>query len=464
MDAATTRTGLSRWVLLSYSLATMPVIALSMPLLVFVPPLYNELGLSFTIIGVILIVCRFFDIITDPVMGYLVDHFPSRFGYRKHWLFLCIPLLIATGYFLFHPPPNPTPAYFMFWMLMSYSCFTIYWVTHLSWGHALSGDYHERSRIYVWRQAFDAIGMFSVLLIPAIGGWQLGWSQGESVGAMGWFISIMALLCLPLCLAAVPDRQLASNKIIGAGPGKQSRESLKAMAALLRQSLARRLVGSETLSGMAPGATAALYVPIMAYSLQLGWAGTLTLLPLFFAGFLFLPIWMWLAHRLGKRNTLMIALCYCTLSLLSIWLFLVPKEFWRTLVLMSTYGVGLTAVTAMTRAMMQDIVDQHELDSGQNQAGFANALMTTANKLGLAAGGGTVYLVTGLVLGFDQRDPSTHTVANLEALKALWLLFPAAAYAVALLPMFGYWMTASKHLEVCRQLEQRRERGGSDAS
>lgn len=64
-----------------------PLAAIGLPMAVFVAPMYaEELGLGTATVGLVLMIMRFWDLGTDPVMGWLVDSRPTKRGRVKHWI------------------------------------------------------------------------------------------------------------------------------------------------------------------------------------------------------------------------------------------------------------------------------------------------------------------------------------------------------------------------------------------
>ena len=54
------------------------------PTFVYLPTFYGEtLGLGLSIVGIILLFLRVFDVITDPIIGWISDRIPKTYGKRK---------------------------------------------------------------------------------------------------------------------------------------------------------------------------------------------------------------------------------------------------------------------------------------------------------------------------------------------------------------------------------------------
>ncbi|MEK9824487.1 MAG: MFS transporter, partial [Gammaproteobacteria bacterium] len=113
---------LSKRVLAAYSGITIPMAAMGMPIAVYLPRFYSEgMGLSLITVGTIFTVARIWDVITDPIMGMLIDKFDTRWGRRKHWIALSIPLLVLSVWMVFIPSKEDVTAfYLLFWLILLY--------------------------------------------------------------------------------------------------------------------------------------------------------------------------------------------------------------------------------------------------------------------------------------------------------------------------------------------------------
>jgi Na+/melibiose symporter-like transporter len=99
---------------LSYTALNLPTSAAGMPIFIFILPFYaDDLGLGLSLVGIIFFLGRFTDILTDPVMGVLIDKIPSKWGKHKHWVFISTPVFMLATYLIFLPPIEvPTGFYF----------------------------------------------------------------------------------------------------------------------------------------------------------------------------------------------------------------------------------------------------------------------------------------------------------------------------------------------------------------
>ena len=100
-DAGTARTetgetSLTKWQLLAFAIPAIPISAMGLPLVVYLPPFYAELGLGTGIVGSLFMFARFWDVFTDPVLGILSDRFETRWGRRRHWIVISVPIMMVS--------------------------------------------------------------------------------------------------------------------------------------------------------------------------------------------------------------------------------------------------------------------------------------------------------------------------------------------------------------------------------
>ncbi len=98
-------------------------------------------GFSLTTLATIILLARFFDAITDPLIGYYSDRYARRTGTRKPFILAGGLLLILSAYFLYVPiggdigeSSNVSVAYFTFWFMALYLAMTLFEIPHSALG------------------------------------------------------------------------------------------------------------------------------------------------------------------------------------------------------------------------------------------------------------------------------------------------------------------------------------------
>ena len=204
-------------VLASCSLVALPIGAMAMPIAIYLPPLYSgSLGLGLATVGLIFTLARVWDLVTDPIMGIVIDRYGSRWEQYKHWVALAIPMVMLAIYKIFIPnPADVTAIYLGVWMLVLYLGYTMLSIAHNSRGSFLANDYDERSRLFGWREIFIKIGMILVLTIPATMDFFSQSSTPDKVAGMGLFCLILFPLTAIPTLVAVPDKGAERSETLG---------------------------------------------------------------------------------------------------------------------------------------------------------------------------------------------------------------------------------------------------------
>ena len=424
-------------------MVAVPIGAMAMPIAIYLPPLYSgSLGLSLATVGLIFTLARVWDLVTDPIMGIVIDRYGSRWGQYKHWVALAIPMVMLAIYKIFIPnPADVTAIYLGFWMLVLYLGYTMLSIAHNSWGSFLANDYDERSRLFGWREIFIIIGMVFVLAIPATMDFFGQSGTPDKVAGMGLFCLILFPLTVIPTLVAVPDKVAERKEALG----------WHDMAALLRSNpLLWRLLTADFTTSFAMSATAALYIFFATYVFELQNHASLALLLYFVAGFLAMPMWLKFAYSIGKVGAIKLAVGYT--MVLHSGLFFVTEPgnvalFWSyTFLAGLAFGAGPT----LLHSMMADLTDIDELKTGQKRAGMYFALLATINKLGGAVAVGVTLTAADKLFNFTPGAANSQTA--IDGLLLIFCFAPAAALALTYLPLYRYPLTKEKHAEIRRSL------------
>jgi len=117
---------LTRWQLVAYGQLVVPLAVIGLPVAVYIPPFYSStLGLDLAAVGLILMLARISDVITDPLIGRLSDRTRTRFGRRRPWVLAGVPVMMASALMLFVPPGEVSNLYLLTWIAAIYLGYTL---------------------------------------------------------------------------------------------------------------------------------------------------------------------------------------------------------------------------------------------------------------------------------------------------------------------------------------------------
>lgn len=429
--------------LVAFALPAVPISALGLPLVVYVPPFYgSEMGLGLAIVGTIFTLARVWDIITDPILGTVSDKFTTRLGRRRHWLIISVPLLMASSYAIFFPKPPITAGYLLFWMVVLYVGYTMLSISHMSWGAELSDDYNDRARIQGWREFALTFGMLGVLVIPAVVQQTQDADAATKIGAMGGFIILTLPIMVGISVMQVGERPVTPQPSLG------FRESVAVVAG---NRPLQRVLFANFLTGLAPGITGALYIFFISDVMDLGsWSSGILLL-YFAASLVGVPGWIWLSCRIGKHQTFIVAMVWICVSLPL--LLLVPVgSLWGNIVVNSLYGLTAAASPFLLRSILADVTDWDNLKSGAQRTGLYYALLMMTNKFGYAIAVGITYPI----LDWLGYVPEANNSADaLLGVKLLFIFAPVVAAIVAGIALWRFPLNLQMQQELQKKLAER---------
>jgi Na+/melibiose symporter-like transporter len=414
--------------LIAFAAPAAPLLALSLPVIIFLPPHFAEhLGLPLWAVSAIFLGARVFDLLIDPAIGGLQDRTIHPLGRRKIWLAASAPVLMILLWIVFLGLPvgiDPWLAGFaVFAMYLAYASMMI---AHLGWAGELQPTYHGRTQVLGAVQLASAVGQALMLIIAGIVVQAFHGTNADAVSAMGWTIFALIPLTTLLAISFVKDPQTPPQ------PHLSFRETVKTLA---DNKLALRVLAPDLLLGIAQGVSGGLF--LFYFQFVLGFENEAqTLLAIYFmAGLLGVPIWWWLARARGKHVALQIALVFGALTTAGI-VILPAHEFWFAAPAMLAAGLTNGGGVLLTRALMADVVDEDELRTGARRSGLFFGVLLTTSKLGVAAGPIT-YAILGLV-GFVPALGGDNSGTALATLSFLFIAVPVVLYALAALSLHKY--------------------------
>jgi sugar (glycoside-pentoside-hexuronide) transporter len=397
--------------------------------------------------GLIPLIGRFVDAVTDPLMGRISDLTTWRAGRRRPYLLIGIVPLGASFALLWAVPPVAGEfARFLYYAAVYCSLtvsLTVLSVPYLALQPEMALDYDDRTSLNTFRNAGSVLGIIGALglrpLAEYYGGDAPGFAAAGSILALGvslpWFI----------VFAATFERPGFGSR----GESVGFVEGLKSCAARrsFRQLTALYLAGRIAIDLV--GAMLVLYFTI--------WIGRSEDFEIMMAAFMLavlvsLPLWLNVAAHMDKSRLFIIgALWWAAGSGL---LLMAQPDWprWSMFIIGPVIAVGFAVVDLMPWSMLGEVVDEDELETGERREGVYNGVFTFLRKLAGAAG---VFVALAILdfLGMEPDGQQNESVVL--AVRLLSSVGPAACLLVAVAFARGYPLTRVRHEEIVRELDAR---------
>jgi Na+/melibiose symporter-like transporter len=439
---------------LSFTALNFPTSAAGMPMFIFILPFYaDDLGLGLSIVGIIFFLGRLTDILTDPVMGVLIDKFPSKWGKHKLWVFLSAPVFMVATYLIFLPTTvQPTGLYFFGSLFLIYLAFTLSSITQLSWASYLAPDYDDRTKLLTLRELMALLGMFSVIAIPAFVEINDPSLQAK-VNAIGIFILLVIPLITLNALKNVPDSVQSTSIETLTNPFKDFK-------GLFKNKMLNKIVIAAVLIAFCMSLNGALYLIWMEVVIELPEYSSRLMLAYYIVSVLGLTLWRYLGIKTSKHFAAGISCIYAivvlTFGFIGYWFIKdladLPKLF-AVGSFIVLYGFAFSGPLPLINAIVADISDKLNLDVGENISGTVFSYLTTLTKVGFALAAVIPYLVLEMLWGFDISIGIENSNSSKMAIFYIYTFVPIISYSIAAYLLFSHSLSREEHARIKANLQ-----------
>ncbi len=441
---------LNKRTLFFYGLADAPVMLAVLPMALYMNKFYaTDIGIDLAELATILLLARVFDLITDPLVGYLSDHTKTRWGRRKPWVFASIPFLMIGIYKIFLPEPGVDIWYVAGWLLVMWLGWTMLMIPYYAWGAELSTDYDERTRVTGWRAAMGSFGMVLSIMIPLIAVVAFGL---EGIAGIMHVVGIAVLVLIPiavgLTLFMVKERPQTQVSAIQAFDG---------LRIMIKNGLFRRLVVAFMLSSMG----LAILMPLNAFYVVSVLEAPESYLPIlmFFTtliGLFAIPLWVKVSDRVGKHRAWVMGLMV-VLIVSPTYLFLGPGQFMIMVPFALCSAIGTGAFQTLPNSMKADVIDIDTAKTGENRAAMFFSAWSLATKAASSIGG-SLGLYALSMIGYDASPGAVNSEAAIMGLKYSYAILPAVMFILAGLLVWNYPLTRDRQRRIRAAIDRREQR------
>ena len=392
--------GLGRWALFGAMLATV-----GLPIYINAPKFYvDSYGVGLAALGAVLAGLRLFDVVQDPVLGWLAERGRAR---RGLWVAVAGAFMAVSmiGLFAVTPPVAPL-LWFAVTLAGLFTAFSYLSIVFYAEGVAKAASLGQSGhlRLAGWREGGALAGITVATVAPVL------------LGGFGVFAALFVALVVVALLGMAGQW--------GRGSGQARVAVWDSFRPALADRQARRLLILSFVNSVPVAITSTLFLFFVESRLDApGLEGPLLLL-FFVAAGVSAPVWSRLAARHGARRVLLGGMVLAVVSFL--WAArLGSGDVVAFAVICAASGAALGADMVLLPAMFARRLDR--MKQGGEAAGFG--LWNFASKLSLAFAAATL-LPTLDIVGFQAGG--VNTPQALAWLSGLYALLPCGLKLLAI--------------------------------
>jgi len=383
-----------------------------------------SLGLSAFWLGVILIIPRLWDALSDPIIGHLSDNTRTRWGRRRPYL-LVGGILVALFFVVMWWIPKgdmvrtwfPTESgfqwfqlsYILFSLLLFFTAVNIFEIPHGALGMEMTTDYHERTRLF---SAKSFVGNLFAMSTP----WLFALASTEAFrGTGGNEADGMRYVSIMIAAIIIPLSFWWFFKLREPGFIKVEKQDKTPFWKDMKIVVSNKnfVMLTLTIFTLAMGFNfvqlLGSYIPIfyvfggdkVAGARLLGINGTVWAITGVLAVF---PL-NWISPKMGKRNTLITAMVLMCLAQLSKIICYNPQHPYLIIIPTMLLSAGMLFFFTLGSSMVGDICDEDELKTGHRSEGSYYAIFWWFIKMGTAL----ASFVAGALIVFTMFDETQVT-------------------------------------------------------
>lgn len=426
------------------------VVGLTTSLLTF---FYTDyIGVSVQMIGLIILISRFFDGGSDIVMGLIVDRTRSKYGKARPWvLWASIPYAIGCVLLFTVPPASDmVKAIYIFitYNFIQTVCYTALNLPYSSLAALMTRNQYERGSINAIRMALSPFGRIlatavTLPLVKLLGNDQRAWIMAAAI------YGAIALALLLFCFFNTKERvQLAAEQADTKVPiGTSLKALLKNKYWALGLLLWAMLSVYMTLSGTS-----------LSYYSKWILGNSLLTSPLYLAEQIpcivltfFIPLAL---QKVSKRNLALAGAIICIIGQLG--LMFNDHSFAFAMVSAICRGIGQAPLMGVVFSFIADSVEYGQYKTHLRLEGLIYSAASVGSKLG----GGLMSAAFGWILGWAGYDglQAVQTAATLRTISALFVWGPIIVWGVTAVILLFHRLE-KEYPAIMKELSEREARG-----
>jgi GPH family glycoside/pentoside/hexuronide:cation symporter len=391
---------------------------------------------------------RIWDAVNDPLFGIISDRIRSRFGRRRVLLlFGAVPLGAAFAMMWIVPALGQVglAVYYAVTFILFDTCFTAVHVGYNSLTPEITEDYDERSSLNGYRMVFSISGTLGAIILATLLASSFE-DPRQLFFILGLGLGLFSIL--PPIIVFGVTKEYKTN-LVG-----EPLPAMKSIMTTVRNKPFQKVMGLYLFGWTTASIMAAILIYFANYYLRVPDQSNYFVLAAQGSAIVFIPLVVFLSKKWEKRTVFILGM--------GVWIVLLlvlsavsPSQIGLVYALAAFSGLGIATVYVVPWAMIPDIIEHDELETGQRREGSFYAFASFFQKLGTGAAlwaMGQVLALSGYITPEASGMLPDQPDSAVMAIRLFMGLIPAVLLVISVIFAWRYPITRAKHRELLTKL------------
>jgi GPH family glycoside/pentoside/hexuronide:cation symporter len=394
---------------------------------------------------------KLWDAINDPLIGLISDRIRTRWGRRRGLLlFGAVPLGLTFMLMWLVPPLGPLAltAYYTLTFILFDTTFTIIHVSFNALTPELTDDYDERSTLNGYRTAFSITGTLGAIIFATVIGWYVA-DKRLTFAILGIGLGLVCII--PPLIVFKVTREKPSEELPEPMP------IWKALTTTLSNRPFWLIMGLYLLSWTTASILSATLIYFANYYLKVPDQSNYFVLVAEGAAIIFVPVVVWLSRKLDKRRAFILGSITWAVVLIGLSA-IRADQLVLAYVLAGLSGFGIATAYIVPWAMVPDIIEFDEAETGERREGSYYAFFSFFQKMatGVAVWAMGQTLAASGYLNPQQGQPlPVQPDAAVNAIRIFMGPIPAVLLIMSIIFAWRVNITRQSHHDMVEQLKSK---------